>query len=268
MNDPAESPNNFTPSNQSHDGWMKQASRHRPSTIGLIAANAVPLVGVFLFGWSTFAIVAIYWAENVVIGAINVLKILFADPSLEQMQSQLQPKTGEEREHYEDMTKNWQKHSKSLHGIKFFLIPFFIVHYGLFCTVHGVFIFVLLGGNGPFANEMPNLSTMLQMFTQEHLWWCIGALATSHLVSFFSNYLGREENKRTNPILLMFQPYVRVVVLHIAILLGAFMTIALGSSAGVLILLIAGKTTLDLWLHLREHDKFDSTPGLLNIRLS
>lgn len=266
MNDPSESPDHFTESQPADHGWMEQALQHRPSTIGLLVANAVPLLGVFLFGWSTFAIVALYWSENVIIGAINVLKILFADPSLEKMQSQVEPKTGEEREHFEDMTNNWDKHSKILHRMKFFLIPFFIVHYGLFCTVHGIFIFALLGRGGDAVPKMPGLGGMLQVFTQEHLWWGVGALAISHLISFVTNYLGREEYKQTNPIILMFQPYVRIVVLHIAILLGAFVTIALGSSVGILVLLIAGKTVLDLSLHLREHQKFNPSPSLLSMR--
>jgi hypothetical protein len=50
----------------------------------------------------------------------------------------------------------------------------------------------------------------------------------------------------------MFQPYGRIVVLHIAILLGAFAVLALGSNIGVLLILIVGKTALDLGFHVWE----------------
>jgi hypothetical protein len=47
----------------------------------------------------------------------------------------------------------------------------------------------------------------------------------------------------------------RVVVLHIAILFGAFATFILSSPVILLLLLIAGKTVLDLKLHHRSHRK-------------
>ncbi len=259
MNNQQESPA-IVPSGNQSGGRIHQASDIRPSIISLIVANIVPLIGVLFFGWSLFAVVAIYWAENVVIGAINVLKILFANPDVRQLAVGFVPKTGEEREHLEDLTQNWQQHSRTLHALKLFLIPFFIFHYGLFCFVHGMFILVLLGNDDPFSAQAPNDAQMIERFTQEHLWWGVAALAISHLVSFFTNYLGRGEYRRMIPIVLMFQPYLRVVLLHVAILLGAFATLALGSPVFIVLLLIVGKTILDLKLHVREHSKPGSAP--------
>ena len=60
------------------------------------------------------------------------------------------------------------------------------------------------------------------------------ALAASHLYSFFVNYIGHGEYRRTFVVWLMVQPYARVVVLHLAILFGGFIAMALGSNVGVL----------------------------------
>jgi hypothetical protein len=65
--------------------------------------------------------------------------------------------------------------------------------------------------------------------------------------------LGRGEFRRTNLVVLMFQPYGRVVVLHVAILFGGIVAQFLGSPVFLLLLLIGGKTLLDLGLHLAEH---------------
>ena len=54
---------------------------------------------------------------------------------------------------------------------------------------------------------------------------------------------------------LMAAPYGRIVVLHIAILFGAFATMAFGNSVFLLILLIIGKIIIDAKLHLRSHSK-------------
>jgi energy-converting hydrogenase Eha subunit C len=53
----------------------------------------------------------------------------------------------------------------------------------------------------------------------------------------------------------MTQPYQRVVVLHIAIILGGIGAIALGSPLWALLVLLAMKIGLDLKAHLKEHSK-------------
>jgi Family of unknown function (DUF6498) len=150
------------------------------------------------------------------------------------------------------------------HGSKLFFVPFFIVHYGLFCVVHGVFIFAIFGresgGFGPFGG----FDNFLQVFSQEHLWWGVAALAASHLWSFFVNYLGRGEYRRTAVPILMFQPYARIVILHVAILIGGFIAFMLGSNVIVLLILIVGKTLLDLTLHLAQRATSDALSSPTN----
>lgn len=233
---------------------MRGFSEYKTSALVLIAANALPLFGVIFLGWDTFSIIALYWAENVIIGAINVLKMIACNPdpaaidwsrfgaSDQLYQADLQSK----------LTGSARPVQLVNQGMKLFLVPFFVFHYGLFCLVHGVFVFALFGhesfGSGPFGP----LHNFRQVFTEHRMWWCVIALAASHFCSFFVNYLGHGEYRRTAVPLLMMQPYGRIFVLHIAILLGAFVTLALGSNAGVLMILIVGKTALDLSLHLRE----------------
>jgi hypothetical protein len=58
----------------------------------------------------------------------------------------------------------------------------------------------------------------------------------------------------------MMSPYARIIVLHVAILLGGFIVMALGSNVGALMILIVGKTILDLSLHLSQHTKIEMLP--------
>lgn len=92
-----------------------------PSAIGLVVANAVPLVGVVWFGWSLFGVMWLYWAENGVVGAYALLRILTA---------------GGERT-----------------ASKLLMAPFFAVHFGGFWLVHGAFVVGLFGddGRGPLT---------------------------------------------------------------------------------------------------------------------
>lgn len=231
----------------------------------------VPLFGVLFLDWDTFAVVALYWFENVVLGAINVLKMITCSPQPGAIEW---PETisPEQHESLDRLMSLEARIKQSPRGealaqlqwthffTKFVFVPFFVLHYGLFCFVHGVFVFGLIGNR-----MMPDrLGVMVkkwwQVAEQEHLLWAAGALAASHLYSFFTNYLGRGEYQRTATPILMFQPYARIVVLHLAIVFGAFISLALGSNVGMLAILVVGKTIVDLGLHVRERKRNAKRP--------
>lgn len=209
--------------------------RHK-SALALILANLIPLGGVLFFGWRTFDVVFVFWMENVVIGLFNVAKMLT----------------------YGAMGKAVMKGLPAMPRIgmmlgMLFMAGFFTVHYGTFCFVHGLFVVSLLGGSlgnsgfpNPFARALDEI--------MGGLGYAFLALVISHGISFALNYLKGGEYKRVNPPLLMVAPYGRIVILHIAILFGAFISIALGSGVGILVILIVGKILLDLTLHLKERE--------------
>ena len=194
-----------------------------PSALVLVAANLVPLFGVAALHWSVFSILLLYWFENVVIGAFNVLKMLCAQPR--------------------DAGSN---------VAKVFLIPFFIVHYGMFTMVHGIFVLTLFGPGGQVSPSVAGFALALR---EAGIGYGILAITLSHAFSFAHNYLGQGEFRRTAPQLLMMQPYARVVVLHVTILLGGFAFLALHAPAAALVVLVALKTAIDLRSHLAERRK-------------
>ncbi|QDT70329.1 hypothetical protein MalM25_32760 [Planctomycetes bacterium MalM25] len=230
------------------------ADPRRWSVVTLVAANVLPLLGVLFLGWRAFDVVFLYWLENVVIGVINVLKILTCWPDSERMEERFAEENShldeDERAQLEQLAGDglaWQ-------SSKLFFAPFFAVHYGGFCAVHGIFVCVLLGGDGPFGGMPMNpVAPALEALQRPGILLAAIALGASHLVSYFTNFLGRGEYRRATPVDLMAKPYGRVVVLHLAIVLSGFLTVALGSPIWLLVLLVAGKTWLDLKLHQKEH---------------
>ncbi len=196
-----------------------------PSALALVAANLVPLLGVTAFGWTVFSVILLYWCENVVIGATNVLKMAFAQPR-----------------------------NVAVDAGKVFLIPFFIFHYGMFTFIHGTFVLLLFGPHGHAAG-FPGPATFVAAIRQAGVGWGVVAMAASHGFSFFHNYLFSGEYRTASPQLLMAQPYARVIVLHVAILAGGFLTLAVGAPVAALVVLIALKTAIDLRAHLAERRK-------------
>jgi hypothetical protein len=209
--------------------------------VALLAANMVPLFGVLFLHWDAFYIVLLYWAENVVIGFYNVLKMIFAAVPY-----------------------------PAAHLGKLFLVPFFIVHYGGFTAIHGFFVFMLFNKEqGPpvsmgqttwpcflvFVQMLFNVVGYAYAIIPPQIRIAVLILFVSHGVSFVQNYLLKGEYASAKPNELMGSPYGRVVVMHVAILTGGFLTAAVGSPAPLLAVLVALKTILDIKLHHREHKK-------------
>jgi uncharacterized membrane protein len=104
--------------------------------------------------------------------------------------------------------------------------------------------------------DFPTPAVVAQVFGDFQIGWAALALFISHLVSFIFNYIGKGEYKQVNLNALMGEPYGRVVVLHVTIIVGGFLIAFLGSPIFALILLLVLKTVIDIQAHLREHKKY------------
>ena len=67
---------------------------------------------------------------------------------------------------------------------KLFMVPFFLVHYGGFTAVHGVFVFVVFGQQFFQNTEGPRLDILYQLILDYNLLMAMLALFISHGYSF------------------------------------------------------------------------------------
>jgi hypothetical protein len=204
------------------------AALKRPEGQWTLAANAIPVFGVLFFGWAAMPLMVFYWIENVLIGAFNLPKILIAGFT-------------------KPVPMNW---------VSLFLAPFFVFHYGLFCFVHGVFIFAMFsfadaiaGRSEPSAEAMDVVARATQMLQDDaDLRWSVIALVVVLAFRFFVLWLGRAEWRNADPMTQMFEPYGRILVMHFTIFVCTIPVIALGQPMiGVLVLALF-KTALELGL--------------------
>ena len=217
------------------------------SIVSLIGANLVPVVGVIGFGWDAATIVLLYWTENVILGGYNVLKMALLMP------------------------RNPMEHLGKL-----FMIPFFSVHFGGFCAVHGFFLIALFGIGGGLhgAHDIfptavgPLVFLDLLARVVGRLWgslspgmeWAVLGLVGSHGVSLVQNYILGKEYAAASLKDLMVQPYGRIVLLHVTIIAGAAPMIMFGSPVPLLCILIGLKIVVDVWSHVRSHRKLQKGP--------
>ena len=196
----------------------------KPSVWALIIANLYPVIGVIFFNWQTYPLLLFFWTENLVIGFYTVLKMLVASGD------------------------------NATPAVKLFAIPFFCLHYGIFTLVHGVFVVALFGGI--LADDTITSGTLMQQSIEYQLFWGMLVLMGSHGLSFFQNYIGKNEYRKVELTALMSQPYGRVVILHVTIIIGGFLAMLLGAPVAALLFLIVLKIVIDITTHLREHRKY------------
>lgn len=202
----------------------------------LVLVNLLPLLGVLVLDWDVGALVLLYWSENLIIGFYTVLKMLVNAP---------------------------------LTGLG--NTVFFVLHYGLFCAIHGMFVVTWLldtpidptpENPWPFVLVLPQMliSVIQQLLALVPPQWLLAfaALFVSHGISFVLNYmLGGERGALTQK-QLMAAPYGRILVLHITIILGGFAIVAMGQPAVMLVILVLVKLGLDVSLLLREQRELAS----------
>lgn len=207
-----------------------------------VALNAVTVLGVIALGWPAGNVFVLFWVENAVIGAWNVVRIVTA--------------RGDGRgERPIRMTVNGRPTAPKPVP----LALFFCFHYGLFCLVHAVFTGFVAYSLGVQASFLfLGLPIVLVMIR--------------YTVEVVTVWFGAGQRDVVSPARAMGQPYPRIIVLHLAVLLAFGVTLsqlgasavpdllrptvtAMGARAGrdvwLVLLLVGLKTVADVWTTVR-----------------
>lgn len=199
----------------------------RLSLLLLVTANLLPLAGVLLWDWDVFFLLLLFWCENVIIGLFGIARLVVA--------------------------ANNDTLKESL------LLPlFFLVHYGGFMFGHFMVLFGMYSGNVEALGNFAQPEDYYRLVLDNLSWVAIAALFVSHGWSFIENFMGRNEYERLSPMQAMGLPYRRMVITHVALILGGFFLIENGQPLAGLIILILMKVALDITFHQKEHRKLDA----------
>ncbi len=223
-NEPESSPvreAQFGPKKE-YGGLLALLPGYRSTPVVLVLVNLIPLVCVLFFGWKVFFLVALYWAENVIVGVVNVVKmvsVLFVKPAFFEIGK----------------------------------IIFFIIHYGGFTFAHGLILFSLFGPQNKSPGKLELFDSIQGLLAQPLLWVAGVGLFIHHFISYLINFLGTGEYLEKTVQNLLFEPYGRVVVLHLAIIFGGFWVHRTGEPVWALVLLVALKTSLEFGAHMVSH---------------
>jgi hypothetical protein len=198
------------------------SKRFSASVLFLILANCLPILGILFFHWNLTSILTLYWAESGVIGFYTILKMVFAHDN-----------------HLDSFSL--------INGTfwKLLSIPFFIVHFGVFMVGHG-FALMFLVGLFAYTDNLTLAEIIVKALPG------ILLLTGSHGFSFIYNYLISGERHHQTPSSLMMQPYSRIGVMQLTVILGSILALATKQPVSILILLVAIKIVADIHAHVKE----------------
>ena len=183
------------------------------SSVALIAADLAPVGGVVFFAWTIEDVLLLYWAESAVIGFYNLARMW--------------------------VIGRW----------KVLVVgPFFLVHYSGFMAGHLFFIYALVISSTDVSLLERGVADNLLLLSP-----ALVALFISHGVSLLPNFLGEKEYETTSLLEQLNAPYRRIVVMHLAIMLGSLLVMVMDNKLLFVVSMMALKVGLDLRAHLGEH---------------
>ena len=197
------------------------------SDLLLIVVNLIPLYCVLFEGWNASQVFLVYCLETVIIGLINVLKMVCVTLFVKKMDT-------------------WQNGGSSTMVSGWFFIFFFMMHYGFFVFVQTQIFFNVSGlmPNGSFFMNYKKIPELLGDNGKLMLLIFLVYYSVHTFLDFFmtGNYktisLGR----------LMFEPYIRIFVQQFVVILGS-MFLSFGAGKIFILIFVIVKIFFELFVN-------------------
>lgn len=181
----------------------------------LIVANLLPVVGVFFWNWSPTEVFMVYALETIIIGLFTLLKMGVVTAVRK--------------------TDDWPNAGKTTRQSGLFFMLFFLIHYGMFVAIQ-TGLFIQVSGIGSkyhigffeFFIHWPRL-------LGPDAWYMLTGFLVCYGFAFVWNFLRTGQYKTISMAVLMFQPYGRIFIQQITVILGS---IFLSFGAGKIFILI------------------------------
>ncbi len=196
--------------------------------IFLIAANLLPVIGVWFFGWNPKEVFIVYCLETIIIGLFNLVKMGIA--------------TGYRKT---DIWYNGTTQTR-VSGLVFML--FFLVHYGMFVAIQMGLFFGVSGIGDQYNIGFFSFFLKWPQLIGENAWIMIAAFVISYGYKTISQFLMTEQYKVVPLSLLMFQPYARIFVQQVTVILGS-MFLAFGAGKIFILVFALVKISFEVYVN-------------------
>jgi hypothetical protein len=206
----------------------------------VLAANLLPLAGVWFWGWDAFQVLMLYWAETVIVALWTLARIAtMPDPGRAAGAGRIVINAGK--------------------------TAFFALHSGIFIAVHLVFLLTLFSGEWAGRMSRP-LAFLDALFIESGAWVALLLAFIAGLIAFvtatpqptvvtwFLNRFGRRraafaphepdsDTDHLSPVISAL--YTRIIVMQFGIIFGAWLANSFGNH-GPLMIVIVLKSVIEL----------------------
>ncbi len=194
----------------------------------IIAANLLPVIGVFVWDWSPVEVFMVYALETVIVGLFTLIKMGIA--------SAVQGGS------------DWYANGKSTKqpGITFML--FFLVHYGMFVAIQ-TGLFVRVSGIGStYDIGFFDFFIHWPRYLGPDAWYMLIGFIISYGFSLIWDFLRPGKHKTTPMMMLMFQPYGRIFIQQVTVILGS-MFLVFGAGKIFILIFAAVKIFFEIFIN-------------------
>jgi hypothetical protein len=221
--------------------------RRSPEAYNILLVNILILGMVIFLEPNRYIVIAVYFFETLIIGLFNVIKMIiisFFSPL---------------RKEIPDIPSDNRKKTGFTSPLKgnLFLVVFFILHFSIFYFVQlGLLVGVAEGLDDSFPGKssfIPNPFAFFKASLGEQGMYAMISIILMQLFSLIYSFIYKGEYKVTNCMVQAMQPYGRVILQQLVVLLGGFFIILIHSTAIFSCLLIIIKTFVDLYAQ-KRHD--------------
>ncbi len=193
----------------------------------LMAVNLIPLAGVWFYGWDPGQVFLVYCMETVIIGLINIIKMACVTLLVRS----------------KDV---WENNGSVTMQSGWFFIFFFIIHYGFFVFIQTQLFFGVSG-------MVPDGSMLLSYTKIPALLGADGKLLLLIFIAYYSmqmvfGFFSSGVYKTVSLGRLMFEPYMRIFVQQIVVILGS-MFLSFGAGKIFILVFVAAKIFFELFIN-------------------
>jgi hypothetical protein len=195
----------------------------------LIIANLIPVIGVWFLKWSAKEVFLVYSLETIIIGIFTLLKLLITGLLAKK-------------------TDVWQSTGRSVVKQPFwFFMLFFMVHFGIFIAVQmGIFFSVSGIGDENGITFLNFFSRWPSLLTNE-AYIMLGIFVISYGFRMISDFIITGDYKTASLGYLMFQPYGRIFIQQVTVILGS-MFLSFGAGKVFILVFAAIKIFFEIFI--------------------
>ena len=168
----------------------------------LIIANLIPVIGVWFLNWSAKEVFLVYCLETIIIGGFTLLKMLITGLIVKKD------------------TWETQGGSKSKQPFWFFML-FSLLHYGFFVAIQMGMFFMVSGIGDEYGLTFYNFFSKWPSMLTNDAYIMLGVFIVSYGFRLTTDFILSGDYKTSSLGYLMFQPYGRIFVQQVTVIVGS-----------------------------------------------